>query len=116
LEEKIVGVIQEHILTDELIAEIADRVCGKFNEFVTQNELLDEFRKKNAENERAINNILAAMEQGIVTASTKDRLLKLEKRKEELEHNIAVQSSIQREPLTVEEMSTYIRSRAWTAR
>ncbi|GHV00816.1 recombinase RecD [Clostridia bacterium] len=110
LEEKIVGVIQEHILTDELIAEIADRVSSKFNEFVTQNELLDKFRKKNAENERAIDNILAAMEQGVVTASTKDRLLKLEKRKEELEHNIAVQSSIQREPLTIEEITDYLYS------
>ena len=81
LEEKIVGMVQEYVLTDELITDIADRVCLKFNEFTKENELLDEFREKHAENERAINNILMAMEQGVVTVSTKGRLLQLEKRK-----------------------------------
>jgi len=82
----------------------------KFNSFIGQNDLLDEFRRKHAENERAINNILAAMEQGIITGSTQNRLLQLEKRKEELEHNIAVQNAIQREPLTIEEITEYLYS------
>ena len=102
--------IQDYILTDELIAEIAERVTLKFNSFIGQNELLDEFKKKRAENERAVNNILTAMEQGIITGSTKDRLLQLEKRKEELAHNIAVQSAIRREPMTVEEITEYLYS------
>ena len=97
-------------MTDEFIKHIADRVCLKFNAFIGQNELLDEFRRKYAENERAINNILAAMEQGIITGSTKDRLFQLEKRKEELAHNIAVQNSIQRVPMTVEEITEYLYS------
>ena len=82
----------------------------KFNAFIGQNELLDEFRRKYAENERTINNILAAMEQGIITGSTKDRLFQLEKRKEELAHNIAIQNAIQRVPMTVEEITEYLYS------
>ena len=110
LEEKIIEVVQKYILTDEFIEDIANRVCLKFNSFIGQNEMLDEYKKQSAENDRAINNIVAAIEQGIVTGSTKNRLIQLEKRKEELENNIAIQSAMQRIPLTVDEITEYLNS------
>lgn len=108
LEKKIVKAIQESILTDKLISDIAQQVTAKFNAYIGQNELLEEFRRKQNENDRSINNLLSAMEQGIITNSTKTRLEQLEKRKEEIEHNIAVQISIKREPISIFEITRYL--------
>ena len=110
LEEKVVKVIHDYVLTDDFISQIADRVSQKFNEHITKNELLDDFKKLYAENERAINNMLSALEQGVVTNSTQSRLLSLEKRKDELLHNIAIQNAMQREPMTINEITNYLTS------
>ena len=72
--------------------------------------MIDDFKKLYAENERDINNMLAAIEQGVVTSSTQSRLLNLEKRKDELLHNIAIQNAMQREPMTINEITNYLKS------
>lgn len=61
------------------------------------------FRSQLAETESAIGNILKAIEQGIFTPSTKQRLDELEARKEEILVNIQT-AELQKPKLTREQM------------
>ena len=59
------------------------------------------------ETEKGIENILNAIQQGVLTSSTKQRLEELEKTKEELEMNI-IQEQMQKPMLTKEQVIYWI--------
>ena len=58
--------------------------------------------------EKAINTLLAAIEQGIVTKSTKERLISLETQKEELESKISLEKARQIKPLEVDKVKAFL--------
>lgn len=58
--------------------------------------------------EKAINALLAAIEQGIVTKSTKERLISLETQKEELENRISLEKARQIKPLEVDRVKAFL--------
>ena len=58
--------------------------------------------------EKAINALLAAIEQGIVTKSTKERLISLETQKEELENKILLEKARQIKPLEVDKVKAFL--------
>lgn len=58
--------------------------------------------------EKAINALLAAIEQGIVTKSTKERLISLETQKEELESKISLEKARQIKPLEVDKVKAFL--------
>lgn len=73
--------IKKLIFDDELIERLADTVMelqGK------KNTTLPLLKKQCAETQRSIDNMLNAIQQGIFTASTKERLESLEKQRSEL--------------------------------
>jgi len=67
------------------------------------NILLSEY----AATEKAINNLLNAMEQGIFTNSTKERLERLEEQKTELSNKIALEKSKMKLLISKEEIVEY---------
>lgn len=87
-------VIQETIrlvLRDDIIAEIADGVMA-YQAREKDHTVLNSLRVELNDVERAIKNLLAAIEQGIITPSTKSRLEDLEDEKSRIKNGIAEES------------------------
>lgn len=88
IEDLVVGELVRILHNDELIEEIADRVMEYQNREKDDSGLHAlEIRKK--ENEKALSNMLAAIEAGIITPSTKTRLMELEADRADIEKGIA---------------------------
>lgn len=86
IENLVIGEIKKMLFDDELIAELTDMVMEKQK---AENTLVPALRRNLAENEKAISNMLNAIQMGIITESTKERLQQLEQQKKEIERNIA---------------------------
>ena len=88
IEDLVVGELVKIVHNDELIEQIADRVMEYQKREKDQSGLHAlEIRQK--ENEKAISNMLAAIEAGIITPSTKTRLMELEADRADIEKGIA---------------------------
>ena len=85
IENIIIDQIQKIIFDDELIERLADMAL----ECQGINTTLPILHQQFAETERSINNFLNAIQQGIITESTKQRLKELEQMKSELSVQIA---------------------------
>ena len=85
IEDIIIDQIQRIILDDELIERLADMALERQG----TNTTLPILHQQYAETERSINNFLNAIQQGIITESTKQRLEELEQLKSELSVQIA---------------------------
>jgi hypothetical protein len=92
------------IMDDSVVDQIVDAVMDLQTRESTELPLL---RKQLAETERAIHNMLDAIQQGVLTSSTKRRLDELEQTKSALEISI-LQEEIQRPPLTREQIAFWI--------
>ena len=73
--------IQKFIFDDELLDKLADTLLERLH---AENSTLPILRKQLAEVEKGIENIVNAIQAGIFTASTKERLETLEAEKQEL--------------------------------
>ena len=82
----------QRVFQDELIAQIANKLVELQN---TEDNTLPLLRKQLADTNRGIENMLNAIQQGILTNSTKERLEKLEKLREELKTSI-LQAELER--------------------
>ncbi len=85
IENIILDQIQKIIFDDELLEYLADMAFERQG----TNTMLPILRQQYAETERAINNFLNAIQQGIITESTKQRMEELEQLKSELSVQIA---------------------------
>ena len=89
IEHKVAELTKAVVLQDDVIEWLADNVVKvqleamKSPEFTAMKDQL-------AEKKKAAKNIMAAIEQGIITATTKDRLLELEAEIDALEKSLAV--------------------------
>lgn len=78
----------EKVLTDENIELIAERAVELVNKEAADMSALNAYEASLKDCKKRISNILDMMEQGIVTSSTKDRLLELEQYEKDLTDNI----------------------------
>ena len=85
IENIVINQIQRIILDDELIERLADMTLER----QSTNTTLPILHQQYAETERSINNFLNAIQQGIITESTKQRLEELEQLKSEISVQIA---------------------------
>lgn len=81
IENLVIEQIKSVVFNDELIESIADAIMELQGQESTTLPLL---RKQYADTQKAIDNMLNAIQQGILTPSTKERLESLEKKKNEL--------------------------------
>lgn len=89
LEAFVVKHIVEKALTDENIEEISTKAAALYEKECADTRLLMSLEQSLGDTTARLKNILDLMEQGIATASTKDRLLELEEQKQDLECKIA---------------------------
>ena len=88
LEAFVVKHIVEKALTDENIEEISTKAAALYEKECADTRLLVSLEQSLDDTTTRLKNILDLMEQGIATASTKDRLLELEEQKQDLECKI----------------------------
>lgn len=100
IERAVVRLTMERVLNEEKIVKIIDALLAmQEREDVT----IPALRRQLAETEKSIENMLNAIQQGIFTASTKQRLEELEKQREELSVSITT-AELQKPKLTREYM------------
>jgi len=87
-------VVQEtvhQLLNDETISFIADRIVQLIEHEKKNDKVMDSLNAQKRDAEKSIANILKAIEQGIITDSTKQRLIELEHLKSDIEIQLVQQ-------------------------
>lgn len=88
IEEVVLSQLVTLIHSDEFIQEVADRVM-EFQSREQDRSALNALENRLKETERSIKNLLSAIESGIVTPSTKSRLVELETERARIEKGMA---------------------------
>ena len=104
IEEMVIESTMDMIQDDKRIAAITSSVMALQAE---ENARLPLLEKQLQETEQAIENLLDAIQRGVLTKSTKDRLEQLEAAKEELEKNIALEK-LAKPKLTEEQITHWL--------
>lgn len=84
IEQIILDVTYEALSSSENITLLAEKVIAAHQKRVADESLLKLLTNEFANTEKAISNILSAMEQGVITNTTKERLEQLEEKKNDL--------------------------------
>ena len=108
IEDIVFGATVDYVLTPTVIDGIAKTVVEKFNAEIEKPTALIAYEKELKKVKKSIEKIIAAIENGIYTSSTKERLLTLEATQEDLEAKIAVEQSKQIKPLELCDIKTFL--------
>ena len=96
--------------TKEMIDRLAADVIRHRNKIAEQNTELRLMEKEQLQVIKSIAGIMKAIEMGVVTETTKERLEELEGRKRELNENIAIAKANRPDAVTKEMITEYIRN------
>jgi DNA invertase Pin-like site-specific DNA recombinase len=90
IERRVLSGLKERLLAPELVAEFVREFHAQCNQEAREAEAAHStIDRELADVERRLAQILAAIEQGVVTATTKERLLELESRRDALKAQLA---------------------------
>lgn len=104
IEEVVILLIQKFIFDDVLLDRLADSLIAKLN---AESSTLPILRKQLAEIEKGIDNLVNAIQAGIITQSTKQRLEQLEAEKSEISVQI-LKEEISKPTVTKEDIIFYL--------
>ena len=107
LEQMILDATYEALGKDQL-SEIADKILETYKKQREDQSLVRILEQELRDTERAIQNLLKALENGIVTSSTKERLEQLEARKQGLAVKLQIEQTKQSFQLTKEKIIQYL--------
>ena len=99
IEKLITDVTINQVLTDENIQHIAENAYAIYEKERDDKSEITALKSALKETEKVISNIMTAIEQGIITATTKERLMEAEERKNNLLASIA-REEIQKPKIT----------------
>lgn len=89
LEEIVCRYTIQTVLTDESIEQISTRAMAIIEKEAAENSVLPQLKESLADAQKRLKNLLDLAEQGIVTESTRERLMSLESQKKDLLARIA---------------------------
>lgn len=89
IEKLIADITVEQVLTDENIDFISQKAYELYEQERNDSSEIDSLKNSLREVQKTINNIMNAIEQGIITDTTKERLMESEERKKDLLNAIA---------------------------
>ena len=104
IEKAVVVLTVNRVLKDDEISRIADSIIALQE---SEDTTIPALKKQLADTERGIENMLNAIQQGVLTSSTKERLETLERQKENLQTAIA-QAELQKPKYTKEQIVSWI--------
>lgn len=90
IEQLIINELVDLVHCDDFVREVADK-CIEFQKREKDQSALRALEVRHQENKKSIQNILATIEAGIITPSTKSRLIELEDERSQIEKGIAQQ-------------------------
>lgn len=99
IELEITKMLKATMLTDEGIRALADAAIEYQNKH-SNNNAVDALREQLAQISASIKNIMAAIEAGVFTATTRDRLMELETEQKKVSHQLTVALEDAEEKLT----------------
>ena len=108
LEDLVFSKTVEYVLQSGVIDKLALSVTEKFNEGLQKSDTLALLEKEQKQVQKAIDGFLSAIAAGVVTKSTKEKLLSLEQQNDELESKIAVEKARQIQPLDYEKVKAFL--------
>lgn len=92
IEQKIAEAVQQYIMRDEVIQWLVDGY-DKFLSLNRKDSMLLSMEEELAEVNKSIKNVMSAIEQGIITPTTKGRLMELEADRHRLEATVAIEKA-----------------------
>lgn len=107
-ENKIIDKTVQDILIPSVIDEIAKTVTENFNKDIKENFEIKSLEKQKQLIDNKIENILKAIEEGILTTTTKDRLMKYESEKVDLENKLAIERNKSIKPIELGEVKAFL--------
>ena len=116
LETQIITIMNERILTDDMIDMFVMSYSENRERYAAENTMLTAYRAELADVQKRIGNIEKAIEEGIWTATTRDKLLDLEEQREKLQASI-LEEEHKDPPISPEMLREYfedLRTRART--
>ena len=108
IEDRVIRVLMDEILTDDFIEELADHFFRAQSEDRISPEL-EAFRAQLSDVTKKINNINAAIAAGVWSSSTRDMLIELEETRDRLEVRVA-ELSVEEPPLPRSLIVEYLQS------
>ena len=91
------------------VFDFAERIMERHKQRVADNAMLNLLERERLETQRAIDNMMNAMEQGIVTSSTKSRLVYLENKLEEVDGKILIERTKEKVSMKREDVIRFLR-------
>lgn len=108
LEQLVVNLTRQHVLCDDTIAYIADKAAEIQRKEQEDKSMLRYYEQELTKTQAAIKNIVKAIEQGIITPTTKARLEELEGQAQQLREDIE-RERIERPIITADEIQYFLR-------
>lgn len=94
MDDFVAQVTYEVFCTDENISLIADKVLEVQAQRNKSDSVLQMLHKRLFDTDKALTNVMSAIEQGIINKTTKERLAALENEKEDIGTKIAVKKRV----------------------
>jgi len=111
IEKKVVDRTVKFLLEQPvLLRSIARNTADTYNKDLQDTAILESMTKQHGEAEKAIANLLKALEMGIFSPSTKDRLDELEQQKETIEAEMLLKHIFQAKPIDEDAVYKYFLS------
>ena len=108
IEEVVFGATVDYVLTPSVIDKISELVVEKFNAEIEKPTALIHYEAELKTVKKSIDKIMDALENGIYTKSTKEKLLTLEAAQENLEAKIVIEKSKQVKPLELCDVKAFL--------
>lgn len=93
IERQVIEAIRDYVMQDNVINSIAE-AYGRFYESARKDDVLLAMKDELVQNQKATANLMKAIEMGIITDTTKSRMLELEAQKKDLEASIRSQEGV----------------------
>lgn len=109
LENLVFNATIKYVLRPDIIDKAAKIITKRFNSDLKKSAVLQALEKDLAMCNKAIDGIMAAIEQGIVTKTTRERLTDLERQQSIIEEKLAVEQAKQVKPITEDNVRAFIK-------
>lgn len=107
LEKLVLDTIVDRLKEPHIMNEFVRKILALQEKQNKNNSKLQAFLKEQRQNQSALNNIMAAVEQGLINNTTNRRMKELEERQEELERVILIEKNKQISVLTEKQIRDY---------
>ena len=107
LEDLVIKILIEQLNNSKTLDKIANNILKVQESEDCENTLLTSLNKEKYETQNTLNNIMKAVEQGVVNNTTNKRMIELENKLEDIERQIIVEKSKRNFKLTKEDVLLY---------